>query len=69
MDFVIYPLLNTRSQRAFRRVKTRFGHRAYYHPRKHLIERLKEETGMTEQQILTQIAKEREYIRTYRIYF
>jgi hypothetical protein len=69
MDFIIYPLLNLRSKKALRRIKTRFGHTARYQPRPQLIERLKEETGMTEEQILRQIRKEQEYIRTYRRYF
>ena len=69
MKFVIYPLLEHRSREAFIRFKTSFGHPYRYRPRNPLMRRLKAQTGLSEEQILNLIAKERAYIKQYRQYF
>ena len=68
MDLPIYNRLNTRSKRAMRRVRKRWGHPYQYNPRNVLIQRLSSELGLTEQEIREQIAKEREFLTRYRQY-
>ena len=68
MDLTIYNLLNTRSKRAMRRIRKKWGHPYQYNPRNTLIQRLCSELNMTESQVREQIAKEREYLTKYRQY-
>ena len=62
MKLVIFPLLCTRSRRAIRRTKGKFGHVYSYTPRADLVIRLSTKLGMTREDVLDQIQKEREYI-------
>jgi hypothetical protein len=65
MELLFYPKLGTRSKRAL----TRRTSRSYkgvqphtYRPRGHLLERLARESGMTINQVHSQLQKEREYL-------
>ena len=68
MDLPIYNRLNTRSQRAIRRVRKKWGHPYQYNPRPVLIQRLSQELNLTETQVREQIIKEREFLTRYRQY-
>ncbi|MDJ0574607.1 MAG: hypothetical protein QNJ65_05515 [Xenococcaceae cyanobacterium MO_234.B1] len=68
MDLPIYNRLNTRSQRAMRRVRKKWGHPYQYNPRPVLMQRLCAELNMTEAEVREQIAKEREVLTRYRQY-
>ena len=69
MDLPIYNRLNTRSKRAMRRVRKKWGHPYQYNPRPVLMQRLCAELNMTEAEVREQIAKEREILTRYRQYF
>jgi hypothetical protein len=69
MDYIIYPLLSPCSKTSFRRFKARKGKRHTYTPRRILIERLKEQTGMSQEEIFRQIEKERHFMEKYKKYF
>jgi len=62
MNLTLYPRLNTRSKKALTRKNGRWGKPYYYRPRGRLLERLARETGMTINQVLSQLEKEREYL-------
>lgn len=62
MDFVLYSRLSTRSRRSFRKRTTKKGDYRYYIPHPDLMERLMMELGMTRDQVLEQIEKERAFL-------
>lgn len=62
MKLVIFPLLNKRSKTAIERVRKKFGHPYYYKPKQILINRLMQELSMSEDEVLEQLRKEREYL-------
>lgn len=62
MKLIIFPLLNKRSKTAIERVRKRFGHPYYYNPKRMLINRLMQELSMSEDEVLEQLRKEREYL-------
>ncbi len=64
MDLTLYPRLNTRSKKALTRKNGRWGNLYLYRPRGRLLERLARETGMTINQVRSQLEKEREYLIT-----
>ena len=64
MDLLLYPLLSERSQKALRRLRKGYAKNYVYTPRKVLLDRLKAETGLDDQQIYQQLLKEREYLTT-----
>jgi hypothetical protein len=65
MNLIFYPQLGTRSKRALMR-RTRQTHKApqphKYRPKGTLLTRLARETGMTINQVHSQLQKEREYL-------
>lgn len=63
MELLIYPRLQTDSQKAMKRTKKKWGHSYTYVPRKDLLNRLCHELGMDEDSVIIQIAKEAEYVR------
>ena len=69
MELIIFPRLSTRSKRAMLRTKKKWGHVYQYIPRRHLLERLKIETGMSEMDILVQIYQERKWLILHKQYF
>jgi hypothetical protein len=68
MELLFYPKLGTRSRRALTR-RTRQSHRGpqphNYSPKGTLLARLARETGMTIEQVYSQLQKEREYLLTH----
>ena len=68
MELLLYPKLGTRSRRALTR-HTRQSHRGSqlhnYSPKGTLLQRLARETGMTIEQVYSQLQKEREYLLTH----
>jgi hypothetical protein len=62
MDMIIYPLLGTTSRRAMVREKSRFGQPYNYRPRGTLLDRLSTEIGMPKDDVLRQIARERQHL-------
>jgi hypothetical protein len=73
MDLILFPLLGTRSRRAIQRRFHRPSqrHRAtdpyHYSPRMVLLESLANQTGMTLQEIVEQLNREREYLLSQEI--
>jgi hypothetical protein len=66
-EFPLYRRLSTRSRRAIVRTNKRYGHPYTYNPRGNLLRRLSRETGMTLEQVYSQLMRERsELIRTRR---
>lgn len=59
MEIRLFHQLSTRSKRAMLRRRGRFGRVYQYRPRRKLILRLAYENGMTESQVLKQLAIER----------
>lgn len=51
------------------RLKKKWGHDKYYHPRQILINRLKAELGWSEWEIRKQIEKERAFLIKYGQYY
>lgn len=65
MNLILYPKLGTRSRRALIRTNRRGFKKAgtySYSPKGTLLERLSRETGMTIDQVYSQLQKEREYL-------
>jgi len=62
MNLTLYSKLSTRSKKALTRKNKQWGKPYYYRPRGHLLERLARETGMTIDQVRSQLEKEREYL-------
>lgn len=62
MEFKIYPLLANNSRRSMKKVKK--THRGYYgyFPQYRLLKRLTEALNLSENEVLSQIQKEREYL-------
>jgi hypothetical protein len=64
MNLTLYPKLSTRSKKALTRKNGRWGKPYNYRPRGTLLQRLARETGLTIEQVWTQLEKEREYLMT-----
>jgi len=62
MNLILYSKLSTRSKKALTRKSSYWGKRYVYRPRGRLLERLARETGMTINQVLSQLEEEREYL-------
>lgn len=62
MDLIIYPRLGTTAKRAIVRRKKRYGRDYEYRPRITLVNRLVEELGWSQEQVLDQISAERRYL-------
>jgi len=62
MNLTLYPKLSTRSKKALTRKNARWGKPYIYRPRGSLLERLARETGMTINQVRSQLEKERQYL-------
>lgn len=62
MMLIAYARMSTRSRRAMTREKTRYGRQYVYFPRITLVRRLSRELGMSEEAVLDQIIREREYL-------
>jgi len=62
MEVKLYYLLSTRSKRAMVRQRKKWGHAYHYIPRGTLLERLSQETGMSIDQVYTQLMRERAYM-------
>ena len=62
MNLTLYPRLSTRSKKALTRKNGYWGKPYVYRPRGHLLERLVRETGMTIDQVRSQLEQEREYL-------
>jgi len=62
MNLTLYPRLSTRSKKALTRKNGYWGKPYVYRPRGCLLERLARETGMTINQVRSQLEKEREYL-------
>lgn len=62
MNLTLYPKLSTRSKKALTRKTGRWAKPYNYKPRGHLLERLARETGLTLNQVRSQLEKEREYL-------
>lgn len=61
-DLILYPRLSTRSRRAIRRVKKRWGQPYEYRPRGNLLRRLANETGQTLEWVFDRLLEERAYL-------
>ena len=59
-NLILYPQLSTRSRRAIKRVRGRFGHPYTYNPRGTLLERLARDNGLTIQASYEQLLRERQ---------
>jgi hypothetical protein len=62
MNLILYSKLGTDSKKALTRKSGRWGKPYNYRPRGHLLERLARETGLTLNQVRSQLEKEREYL-------
>jgi hypothetical protein len=62
MNLTLYSRLSTRSKKALSRKNGHWGKPYVYRPRGRLLERLVRETGMTINQVRSQLEKEREYL-------
>ena len=62
MKMIIFPLLGTWSRRAIRRKYGKFGNPYDYRPRITLVKYLSKKLGMTEAEVVDQIAAERAYL-------
>jgi len=62
MNLTLYPRLSTRSKKALTKKNGYWGTPYVYRARGHLLERLARETGMTINQVRSQLEKEREYL-------
>lgn len=62
MNLIIYPMLGTTSQRAMVRAASRFGRPYAYRPRGTLLNRLSKETGLSVEEVNSQIQRERRYL-------
>lgn len=69
MELKVYPLLSTRSKRAFVRERKEYGNPYRYQPRMRLIKRLSRELQMSQEEVLAQIRKERAWLLKHRKYF
>lgn len=67
MVLIAYARMCTRSRRAMNRGETRRGKPYYYRPRISLINRLSRELGMSREQVLDQIQREREFLLSRQI--
>jgi hypothetical protein len=64
MNLTLYPKLGTDSKKALARKSGRWGKPYFYRPRGRLLERLAKDTGMTINQVRSQLEKERQYLIT-----
>ena len=62
MNLILYPKLGTDSKKALTRKNGRWGKPYNYKPRGNLLERLAHQTGMTLDEVRSQLEKEREYL-------
>lgn len=69
MELICYPLLSTCSKRAIIRTRKSWGHPVWYNPRKSLILRLSQELNLTNEQVIEQLTREREWLLEYYRYF
>jgi hypothetical protein len=66
MELLIYPLLSTRSRRAISRARGKYGRPYDYRPRIDLINNLAADLRMSQDQVLDQIKRERDFILAQR---
>lgn len=69
MKLIIYPRLSTRSKRAIVKTTKQWGHFHRYEPKPELLQRLSQELGWTEQEVLQQIREERAWLLKHYQYF
>lgn len=62
MNLLIWPKLSTRSRRALLKRVRGYGRPHNYTPKGHLLERLSRELGISKEEVLAQMWKEREYL-------
>ncbi len=62
MNLTLYPKLSTRSKKALARKNSYWGKPYLYRPRGTLLLRLSRETGLTVDQVRSQLEREREYL-------
>jgi hypothetical protein len=62
MNLTLYPRLSTRSKKALTRKNSYWGKPYVYRPRGTLLLRLSRETGLTVDQVRSQLEREREYL-------
>ena len=67
MVLIAYARMSTRSRRAMKRLKGRYGCPYEYRPRITLLQRLSAELNMSIEEVLDQIQKERHYLLSTRI--
>lgn len=58
MELIFFPNLNTRTRRAMRRSRGKFGRPYRYSPRRDLLENLAVKHGMTVAQVNDQLVRE-----------
>jgi hypothetical protein len=64
MNLILYPKLSTRSKKALTKKVGYWGKPYLYKPRGTLLQRLARETGLTIDQVQSQLKQEREYLIT-----
>lgn len=62
MDTPLYNSAGTRTKRAMRRPRNKWGHINFYYPRRDLILYWMDLFGWTEEEIIQQLSKERRYL-------
>jgi hypothetical protein len=62
---MLFDRLSTCSRRALLRKRKRFGHPSNYTPQRRLLNRISIETGLTPEQVLIQLRKERALLSQY----
>ncbi len=62
MNLTLYPRLSTRSKKALTQKNRYWGKPYVYKPRGTLLLRLSRETGLTVDQVRSQLEREREYL-------
>lgn len=69
MILKFYSRLSTRSRRAILRQTKKWGHENIYFPRYQLVKNLMTEFNMTENEVLDQLQKEREFLLRFKKYY
>jgi hypothetical protein len=62
MNLILYPLLNSKSQRLMTKTRSHYGKEYRYEPNGVLLHRLASATGMSLSKVREQLIKEREYL-------
>lgn len=69
MQLIVYPRLRRNSKKAMLRRRQVFGNVRLYCPQSRLVQRLRDETGLSAQEFWEQFEREREWLYENRRYY